>query len=827
MTSRSLDALDVLLPPQVRPASPTTILLASPTATPIDISSGPKSNPSRDFKPAPESHSDVGNQPQVNVSRQQIRAVLGGKAGAENLPVPRKKRRKLGDKGGIIVGNMEDSAGCARSCSQFLPDESAVQKPKAKNPRKSQKKQDAETVTNSRLKGKVIKASTASKRVLDDSRALNSAGKCDSELKKAGSIIWEPDGLQLEEATARRDYWTPIKDTNAAPIGFIGSPVSTQVQRAQDKSKDFRTLVSGFNLSRETPRDIDSDCQYLTEGPTTKQLLEFIPQSFPSGKHLGLEGFDAGASSTSEGNGQCKPARKPRKPAKSKITTITSLTTRRYESPFASESDFISLDDKEAESIQPARKASSSKRNATKAKPRSKVSKDEYQAQFKPAPTAEALKAIENQALIFGTSSQLERDSSPSVYGLDSGSGLEHNRVESKATKNISREPSTGLGTSRFSKSKNLWGASSRDLDGYLLNVEMVDLIDPTVPIYKPLDEQQTSSANRGSDNAIHEEIPPPIEPANAKKAEQPTHTVVDIDNTNTIQNSRETPDTRNNQIRDACMPDFDQLTTAALVSKVASFGFRPIKKREKMIELLEKCWESKKNATARPEKPQDTAPEVPLSAIPTPVDAVSTTAASINPSKRTVKPKKATSDETTHFSRASQKISHGRMASPKTTGNTTHSKDIQCDVRPDIIEIEDSTDEGLLESPKQLKNSDNLRPSSFEPSCDKPEGPEAFQIRTKEGSFKGKGPAELPNIFIQITNAVKAQPRIRSVKGVKQPTWHERIVMYDPIWLDDFTLWLNVEGFKRIHEDREVHTSLVRDWCESKGICCCFKNRR
>lgn len=47
---------------------------------------------------------------------------------------------------------------------------------------------------------------------------------------------------------------------------------------------------------------------------------------------------------------------------------------------------------------------------------------------------------------------------------------------------------------------------------------------------------------------------------------------------------------------------------------------------------------------------------------------------------------------------------------------------------------------------------------------------------------------------------------------------------MYDPIILEDLTTWLNVEGLGLVEEDREVSSLDVRKWCESKGICCCWK---
>lgn len=96
----------------------------------------------------------------------------------------------------------------------------------------------------------------------------------DLQQKEAGSPGWESCGLRLEEATIRRDFWTPIKNTTPAHIDLTGSPVFTQTGETQDKGNDFRSLMSGFSFSRGTSREIGSDGQYPAEGPTTKQLLE-------------------------------------------------------------------------------------------------------------------------------------------------------------------------------------------------------------------------------------------------------------------------------------------------------------------------------------------------------------------------------------------------------------------------------------------------------------------------------------------------------------------------------------------------------------------------
>ncbi|EGD90578.1 hypothetical protein H112_02044 [Trichophyton rubrum D6] len=831
MIVRSFDTINVALAPQVRPASVTAILPTSPDETQIEFPSKQTSSRTCGLKSDPESHGGVNTQLQSNRSARHTRTILGGKANAENLPVPKTKRRKLGDRRDKIVENMEDSADCSRPHSQLVQNGFTAQKTRSRDPRKQPlKNQNSEETTHSRLKGKVIKPSTNSK--------ISTSKKCsmhpaDLQQRVAGSSGSEFCGLRLEEATMRRDFWTPIKDTTLAHIDLTGSPVFTRTGETQDKGKDFRSLMSGFNFSREASREVGSDGQYPAEGPTTKQLLELIPQSLPSGKHSGDEAHDAATSSASEGKGWCKPARKPKRPAKSKISTITSLTIGRYESPFTSEGgDYILSADKDVASIQPAGKPSS-KRKGTNARSGTKISRDEYQAQARP-PIMEALQTIENLALVFGTSSQLERDSSPSVYGLESG--LEHGQGQCESARIRSREPSPGLMVSRFSKSKNLWAASSRDLDGCLLNVERVDLVGPAALAHKPRGEQQTTSANRFPEGEIHAGIPPPIEHESFEKIESSLNAIVNIDTPNTIQHPHEISTTHSNGNGVESMPDFNRLSTEDLAVKLASFGFRPIKRREKMIELLEKCWESKRKTSGRPEiepacpdEPQGTAQGEPLNITATPIEASSIP--SINPLIRTIKPKDATPDGIADSSRTNEATSHNLKLSPKAEGNTPRFKGSERDTQPATIEIDDATNEDLPESSKQLSNPENSHIPSRVPSCDRLNGlvprPGKFSIRTKGVSTKANEPADLPNIFIQITNAVKAQPRIRSIKGVKQPTWHEKIVMYDPIWLDDFTLWLNVEGFKRIHEDREVHASLVREWCESKGICCCFKNKR
>lgn len=116
--------------------------------------------------------------------------------------------------------------------------------------------------------------------------------------------------------------------------------------------------------------------------------------------------------------------------------------------------------------------------------------------------------------------------------------------------------------------------------------------------------------------------------------------------------------------------------------------------------------------------------------------------------------------------------------------------------------------------------------------------------------------------VFPRITAVVRAQPRSTNSKF---PSWHEKMLLYDPIVLEDFTAWLNRQGVRVLRpakpkktrgkgrvgevgrpgdgrrlgdedearmerddaevEAERVHVPLevwmVQKWCESMSVCC------
>ncbi|KAI7204543.1 hypothetical protein D0869_00122 [Hortaea werneckii] len=108
------------------------------------------------------------------------------------------------------------------------------------------------------------------------------------------------------------------------------------------------------------------------------------------------------------------------------------------------------------------------------------------------------------------------------------------------------------------------------------------------------------------------------------------------------------------------------------------------------------------------------------------------------------------------------------------------------------------------------------------------------------------------PTLFPQISQAIRAEtPSITP----SQPSWNQKILLYDPIVLEDLTAWLNEKagiripvlrkvakkqqlargknGEKKDEEseeqevevnDEEVKAWMVQKWCEERSICCLWK---
>jgi hypothetical protein len=81
--------------------------------------------------------------------------------------------------------------------------------------------------------------------------------------------------------------------------------------------------------------------------------------------------------------------------------------------------------------------------------------------------------------------------------------------------------------------------------------------------------------------------------------------------------------------------------------------------------------------------------------------------------------------------------------------------------------------------------------------------------------------PVSPPDLDGQITLAITTAKAPPGTNHQLHPTWYEKILMYDPLVLEDLAAWLNTEGLPRIFDNRKVTALQVRDWCERHSIVC------
>lgn len=664
-----------------------------------------------------------------------------------------------------------------------------------------------------------------------------------SEPKKPSNALRKDEVLHLDEAMTRRRDWTPPRQTSPQPVDTMDNGTSPKENREFSAKSGFGRILTDYNYcaSGSDAREASAN----EGGPTKRRRIELVdPQCQPLHSRTSKEDpLDQGDTSSSSGK---QPKRKPK--TQKRFTTLTARMTAQYTSNDVEED--LSADD--------------ITQYITKSKPRGsknkKIDKDPELIVLSPEA---AFKALDQQDVVFGTCSQLERDDSPETLremqratraseslvfgerGVDSSSALEQT---------ARTQPSSGS-MSRFTGARNLWSVAGRDTGGSLVQAQTVANIDLTEAssVSKKTDASKTTSnldlsddewlalddgktsTSRGTRSSSTKALEPPADsnPPTAAVLAPPVQ-----DTQLTAAKSQQTTES----VQQPSMPQYSGFTDAELSRQVAAYGFKSVKRREKMIDLLQKCWESKHGKASQLVDVSSQPSQAEIATV-----APSKTTTSPKPkSKGKTKPKKTASTST----EAATRTENVMLTSPKRNqkpsskaGRPSPSSYI------DIEEIQDSEDEVFL-SPSQVQKRyteifSNATTSGQNPSLevmtkDRPQTPtkrkapasktsrsknsSSFAAASKKDESSATECTSLLDISIQITKAVRAQPQLLTSGSRSRPTWHEKILMYDPIVLEDFTSWLNVEGLGLIGEDREVGTATVREWCEGKGICCCWK---
>ena len=342
-----------------------------------------------------------------------------------------------------------------------------------------------------------------------------------------------------------------------------------------------------------------------------------------------------------------------------------------------------------------------------------------------------------------------------------------------------------------------------------------------------------------------------------------------------TSQLSRPTPDDAPQEKHPR--PTYELYSDAQLSKEITSYGFKPVKRRTAMIALLDQCWQSKthvgpahvrtlatstgssqtlaitgqgttspKRARGRPRKNSaglSESQEPPPSAQP-----------SESPKRPRGRPRKISaslrgaSPDGTDPPRSGQphispkrprgrprkdSISPSRPPSPvkskarpkaKTSGKASKvpgpphpsTPPRKPTISKTVVEIPDSESENESDISASATSSPE---QTFSP----PPGVD-LSVSMEEDS-------ELPLtmmpddkqavLFERITEAVTSAPR--STDPAK-PSWYEKILLYDPIVLEDLTSWLNSGQLTRVGHDGEISPGEVKKWCEAKSVCCLWR---
>lgn len=434
------------------------------------------------------------------------------------------------------------------------------------------------------------------------------------------------------------------------------------------------------------------------------------------------------------------------------------------------------------------------------------------------------MKSTTDQELVFGTSSQLVRDESPTFIkdlqqAIEVSESMDEQTapVLTKAALAGSRSGFDGVpAVTPFKSSRNLWSVAARDSNGSLLNTEVIDLVD-TPKTSKPVSAGEpvitvSEKPYLGSDSmekgprTVEELSEPQLERDTSKRPpveqhdsiiEQPIPKSLAEASLRDRRKSR-SPLKKHKFSKDSDipaperalgqMPNYQGFTTIELSKEVANYGFKAIKKRTEMIALLERCWESQSRLALE---------ALPLSAnLDNPLPKSNPENPKQASPKKKGRPRKASAIASSNDRPTDDPSSKKPRGRPRKENQTTSSSE----AHPPLS--------------KSSLAHDSILPPVHASATSVPVA-SVSQPAPPSGSVS-------PNTLLShITQAITTFP---STHSSTNPTFHEKILLYDPIVIEDLTVWLNTKGLGRVGVDEEVSGLLVKEWCEQRSVCCFWR---
>ncbi|USP76325.1 hypothetical protein yc1106_03599 [Curvularia clavata] len=698
------------------------------------------------------------------------------------------------------------------------------------------------------------------------------------QLKKATKRKERPppsvaEGVGLDEAVARRRDWTPPRDTT------IHSPNTNSTGKENrssphDAQGAFTNLLSNFAYSESHPVRIAAQEASLTGevlATTKRRRVELVE----------IPGNQTNFRDSSPEKGKA-PKKKPR--------TITDLVTGQY-GPRDEESDLntakndffvartstttvplndTTMADTNAQPRKQLRKRSSPEALTEKvqSKAKAKPKKASAKSAAKPKPVAEkllspgaAMLRLGQQDVLFGTSSQLALEESPTMIRQIQFAIKESERdADSTDSCSLTALPTWSNLTKARGK-RGLWAASARDDEGGMLE-HTEDLYIPEPDRTQDIPLLMDSIRSQRVD--VQDKDPGPLSFVDIDDvpAEQPAPIAVSSD---TLTPPRTT--SRASQLLGSCKDDFD----------IKNIEFKDIDTFEQAPPPSNQNADLQQTFVDIDDFDLPPSAQIPYSPAtklrpPVPVPAM----ADGSPKKRGRPPKSQS---------AASKISASPAPIPKPSSSKLNVKSKERIIAPstplrasgrfvDIEEILDSDDdalEALSPTPPRVQKIADLGPLPLVSLSPKTSPSKTYVGVDPNLTPLHRVPTKLlewahikATVFAQITTHIRSLP---PTTDPANPTWHEKILMYDPIVLEELTAYLNtstdIRTFKRATQkqvkawnqqrkvdgkpalvvdkgedgkgdgedvlavEKELETYMVQGWCESLSVCCIWGEGR
>ena len=690
-------------------------------------------------------------------------------------------------------------------------------KKKADSDQNQQTKVKKPKVTKALVKAAEVKPKPAKARSTK-SRKRKSA-TLSTLLADDNDVLPDPEtiGPKSKQSSRRRSRWTPVRDTED----------ETNVKLNGDHSEGTLRgpLFGDYGFSVVT--------EGITTAPKTRTLAE-KSVAFKKRKIELVNGLSYAPVIEKKSRSR-SPKKKPQ--------TITDKATAPFIGP-SKESD-TSLRRYFGESLSAENDADTSmQRQGLDSQCRTKQAKKKKDTTMKSAKKSTepivlhspetAMKYAKDQDYLFGTSSQLAQDESPDFL-RSLQQALKESEQESESCKTLDevstfldipatiKRPSKSLA---LTPSKNLWSAAARDFNQALLDAEILDLTKTPIPAKstnnaRALDQTAIYESMFASNNAKVTEKPewsdvlPTRAPDDSEEPLKPSPSLTAETGSKHFQkHMTAAPESDSVRAKKMHMPDYEGYTDIGLRKKVVAFGFKPMKKRTAMIAVLTRCWESQ-HENALEEKPNNVNDLLPN------LDVRSEG----SPARSSMSKGKAGCSEQ---GRSGAKVPNSNLL-PRPRGRP----------KKDPASAEGSSKRTMKTKRETLAQEEAARKQpEVSNGEDTPKAPHPRKQRLPARTLMERPPSPVdidPSTPLPAKDSAAYAQRISTsiMKAVtnQSPTsdpnnlsWREKMLMYEPIVVEDLAVWLNKDGLGKIGEDDEVGPWQVKTWCESRSICCLWK---